>query len=143
VIEIAFAQRERFLDAQSRSPHDHDQSAKAPTVPIVSRGAHNGDDLLHLGRVGRVAQTLISGRVAGAEFRHRRRRPTSPGMVEQKLGHDPSSGSWNAPDYQPTRRAADPSPTDRCYRFRHRAAVKVDPRRVSRLPLRDSPGRIR
>ena len=44
-----------LLDAQPGSPHDHDPSANAPAVPIVARGAHDGDDLPHLGRVGRVA----------------------------------------------------------------------------------------
>jgi hypothetical protein len=53
-----------------------------------------------LRRVGRVAQTLVTGSVAGVESRHRRRRSTSTGTIEQKLGHDPSSGSWNEPDYR-------------------------------------------
>jgi hypothetical protein len=50
--------------------------------------------------VGRVAQTRVSWCVAGVESRRRRRRSTSTGAVEQKLGHDPSSGSWNEPDYR-------------------------------------------
>ena len=51
---------------------------------------------------------------------------TPDGTIEQKLGHDPSSGSWNEPDYrgQSTRRRPARPPR---YRFRHRAAVKADP----------------
>jgi hypothetical protein len=87
VIEIALGQSESLLDTEPGSPHDHDQCAQAPTVPIVARAAHDCDDLLDLGRVGRVAQTLVSRRVAGLESRQRRRRSTSTGAVEQKLGH--------------------------------------------------------
>jgi hypothetical protein len=63
-------------------------------------GAHDGDDLFDLRRIGRVAQTLVAGSVAGMESRQRRRRPTSPSTIKQKVGHDPSSSSWNEPDYR-------------------------------------------
>jgi hypothetical protein len=43
---------------------------------------------------------LFGWSVAGVESRHRRRRSPSTGTVEQKLGHDPSSRSWNVPDYR-------------------------------------------
>jgi hypothetical protein len=45
------------------------------------------------------------------ESRHRRRRSTSTRTIQQTLGHDPSSGSWNEPDFrrQPTR--SRPAPT--------------------------------
>jgi hypothetical protein len=116
------------------SPHDHNQSPQPTAVRAVPGGAHDGDDLFNLRRIGRVTQTFVAGRVTGMEARHRRRRPTSTGTVEQQLGHDPSSGSWNEPDYPPTRRTADPSPIGPRYRFRQRAAVKHDPRQLSRLP---------
>jgi hypothetical protein len=64
---------------------------------MVAVGAHDSDDLFDLRRIGRVAQTLVAWSVAGVESRHRRRRSTSTGTIEQQLGHDPSSGSWNAP----------------------------------------------
>jgi hypothetical protein len=93
VIEIALGERERLLDAQTRSPHAHDQPAQPAAVRAVAGGAHDGDDLLDLGRVSGVAQTLVSRRVTCVESRQRRRRSTSTGTIEQRLGHDPSSGS--------------------------------------------------
>jgi hypothetical protein len=42
-------------------------------VRTVPCRAHDGDDLLHLGWIGRVAQTLVAWRAAGVEFRHRRK----------------------------------------------------------------------
>jgi hypothetical protein len=66
-------------------------------VRSVAGRAHDGDDLFDLGRIGRIAQTLVAWSVPGVESRQRRRRSTSTGAVEQKLGHDPSSGSWNEP----------------------------------------------
>jgi hypothetical protein len=59
VIEIALGESESLLDAQPGPPHDHNQAAYAPTVPIVAGGAHDGDDLLDLWRVGRVAQARV------------------------------------------------------------------------------------
>jgi hypothetical protein len=56
----------------------------------VAGGAHDGDDLLDLGRIGRIPQSLVVRRTAGVESRHRCRRATSASAVEQQLGHDPS-----------------------------------------------------
>jgi hypothetical protein len=70
----------------------------------VPGGAHDGDDLFDLRRIGRVAQTFVARRVTSVESRHRRRRSTSTGAVEQKLGQDPSSGSWTNPTIDPSRR---------------------------------------
>jgi hypothetical protein len=55
----------------------------------VAGTAHDGDDLFDLGRIGRIAQTLVTRSVTGMESRHRRRRPPSTGTIEQELGHDP------------------------------------------------------
>jgi hypothetical protein len=90
-IEIALAERERLLDTQSGSPHDHDECAQPLAMRAVARGAHHGDDSSTLGRVGGVAQALVSRCVAGVEPRQRRWGSTSTGAVEQQLGHDPSS----------------------------------------------------
>jgi hypothetical protein len=81
------------LDAQPGPPQDHNQSAQPAAVRVVTGGAHNGDDLLHLRWIGRVAQTLVARRSTGMESAHGRRRSTSTGAVEQQLGHDPSLGS--------------------------------------------------
>ena len=106
MIEIALGERERFLDAQAGAPQDHDQPAQAATVRAVAGGAHDGDDLFDLRRIGRVAQALVARRATGVESRQRRGRSTSTGTIELQLGHDPSSGSLNEPDYRraPTRR---------------------------------------
>jgi hypothetical protein len=106
-------------------------------VCSVAGDTHDGDDLFDLRRIGRVAQTLVPWSVTGVESRPRRRRSTSTGTIEQKLGHDPSSGLWNeqglsaSVNARLTRLAAH-------YRFRHRAAVNDHLRRVSRLPRSSS-----
>jgi hypothetical protein len=90
VIEVDFGKRERFLDPQPGTPQDHDQAAQATAVRAVTGGAHDGDDLLDLRRIGRVAQTLVAGRATGVEAWHRRRRSFPASAVDQQLGHDPS-----------------------------------------------------
>jgi hypothetical protein len=81
------------LDAQSRSPQDDDQTAQAAAVRAVTGRPHDGDDLFHLRRIGRISQPLVAWSMASVESRQCRGRSTSTGAVEQKLGHDPSSGS--------------------------------------------------
>jgi hypothetical protein len=93
VIEIDFGERERFLDPQSRTPENHDQTAQAAAVRTVAGGAHDSDDLLNLRRIGRVAQTLVAWWATGVEARHCGRRPLAASSVEQQLGHDPSRDS--------------------------------------------------
>jgi hypothetical protein len=105
VIEIAFVEREGLLDAQTGAPHDHDQPAQTPAVRSVARGTHHRDDLFDLRRIGRIAQTLVAWSMAGVKARQRGRRSTSTGTIEQQLGHDPSSGSLNEPDYRLIRSA--------------------------------------
>jgi hypothetical protein len=61
-------------------------------VRSVARGAHHGDGFFDLRRVRPVAQALVAWCVADVEPRNVARRSTSTGAVEQKLGHDPSSG---------------------------------------------------
>jgi hypothetical protein len=109
VIEIALGKRKCFLDAQPGAPHDHDQAAQAPAVRSLASGTHDRDDLFDLRRIGRVAQTLIAWRVAGVEARQRRRRSTSTGTIEQRLRHDPSSGSLERTRLSAQRRPGAPS----------------------------------
>jgi hypothetical protein len=87
LIEIGLRKVERFLDAQPGSPQDRDQPAQRPAVGVVTGGAHDGDDLPDLGRVGRIAETLVARRSTGMEPGHRRGRSTSTGAVEQPLRH--------------------------------------------------------
>ena len=73
LIEIGLAERERFLDAHSSSPQDHDQTAQSTAVRVVTGRAHDGDDLLDLRRIGRLAQTLVARSLTRVESGHRRR----------------------------------------------------------------------
>jgi hypothetical protein len=56
----------------------------------IPGGAHDGDDLFDLRRIGRVAQTFVAWRATGVESRQRRRRSTPTRTIKQQLGHDPS-----------------------------------------------------
>jgi len=60
-------------------------------VRLVAGGAHDGNDLLDLRRIRRVAQALVAWSMAGVESRHRRGRSTATDTVEQKLGRDPTN----------------------------------------------------
>jgi hypothetical protein len=53
VFELVFGKCERLLDAQAAAPQDDDHRWHAPAVPIVGGVTHDGDDLVHRGRVGR------------------------------------------------------------------------------------------
>jgi hypothetical protein len=71
-----------------RSPARHrndDQGAEAAAVRAVAGGSHDGDDLLDVGWIGRVAQAFVAGSTAGVESRHRRRRSTSTSTIEQQF----------------------------------------------------------
>ena len=61
MVEIALGERECFLDPQARTPHDHDQSAQAPSVRSVTGGTHYRDDFFDLRRIGRIPQPLLPG----------------------------------------------------------------------------------
>ena len=79
-----------------RSPARHRitiSAAQPAAVRVVASGAHDGDDLLHLRRIGRIAKALVARRSTGVKAGHCRRRSTSTSAIEQRLGHDPSSGS--------------------------------------------------
>jgi hypothetical protein len=56
-------------------------------VCCLAGGAHHGDDLFDRWRVGRVANALVARRSTGVESRHRGRRTTASGGIEQRLGH--------------------------------------------------------
>jgi hypothetical protein len=70
-----------------------DDAQERPYRELEPDTARMTDDLFDLGRVGRIAQALAPRRTTVVESRHRRRRSTSTGAIEQQLGHDPSSGS--------------------------------------------------
>jgi hypothetical protein len=72
-VEVGLGESERLVDAQPGTPEDHDQAAQPNPVRVVTGGAHDGDDLLDLGRIGRIPHALVARRTAGVESRHRRR----------------------------------------------------------------------
>jgi hypothetical protein len=56
MVEVAFGEGERFLDPESGSPQDRDQSPEAQAVRSIAGGAHDGHNLFDLRRIGGVAQ---------------------------------------------------------------------------------------
>ena len=87
-VEVAFAERERFLDAQPAAPEHDDQGAQASAVAVGAGLAHHRDDLLHGRRIGWVAQPLVARRTAGVVAGERRRRAATPGGIENSgYGH--------------------------------------------------------
>jgi hypothetical protein len=74
-----------------RAPQHDDQAAQPAAMAPVAGGAHDRDDLLDGRRVGRIAASLVAGRTAGMEPRHRGRRPKTPSSIEQHFAHDSSS----------------------------------------------------
>jgi hypothetical protein len=117
------------------SPQDHDQGAEAAAVRMIAGGAHDGDDLLHLGRIGRLPQSPVARRTSGVESRHRRWRATPAGAVEQQFGLTPPRARGTNPTIRASRCAADQlawrAPR---YRFPHGAAPKAGSRALSRVP---------
>ena len=83
MIEVGFGEGQGLVDAGAGSPQDHDQSAEPAAVRAVAGGAHDGDDLLDLGRVGGVALALVAWRAAGVKPRHRCGRTPPTGAVKQ------------------------------------------------------------
>jgi hypothetical protein len=61
-IEVALAQCECLLDAQSAAPEHDDQRPQPRAVAIVGGLAHHRDDLLHGWRVGGIELPLVAGR---------------------------------------------------------------------------------
>jgi hypothetical protein len=62
-------------------------------VRVVTGGAHEGDDLFHLRRIGRIAQTLVARRSTGMDpgiVADDRRRPARSSSSSDMT---PSSGS--------------------------------------------------
>jgi hypothetical protein len=101
----------------ARRGGDRDRLRRGPTLPgcaarrargprsshagvamrAVAGRPHDGDDLLNLGRIGGIAETLVSRRSTSVEARHGRRRAASTSAVKQHLGRCPSSGLGTRP----------------------------------------------
>jgi hypothetical protein len=67
VVEVRLVERQRFMDAQARSPQHDDQTTQPATMAPVTRRAHDRDDLLHGRRIGRVAVSLVTWRAASVK----------------------------------------------------------------------------
>jgi hypothetical protein len=82
MIEIAFGERQRFLDTQPGAPKDHDHAtqgrpcAPSPAVRVTARISS-----IFGGSAG-IAETLVSRRSAGLEAGHRRGRSAATSAIE-------------------------------------------------------------
>ena len=83
LVEVGFGECERFVKAQTGPPQDHDETAEPLAVRRVAGGAHDGDDLLDLGRVGGVALALVAWRATRVKLGCRRGRTPPTRTVKQ------------------------------------------------------------
>jgi hypothetical protein len=87
-LEVVLSDGERLGDAQPGAPEQHDQGPHSSAVGAVARLAHDGNDLLDAGRVGRVAQPLVTRRPPGEIAGQGDRRATTTGGIQQRRhGH--------------------------------------------------------
>jgi hypothetical protein len=91
-LEVVLGEGERLGDAQPGAPEQHDQRPHAGAMDPVAGLAHDGDDLLDRGRIGRVAQSLVARRASGEVAGQGDRRAAATGGVQQqRCGHGLSS----------------------------------------------------
>jgi hypothetical protein len=113
-VEVALAERERFLDAQPAPPQHDDQRAEPEAVAVVAGMAHHGDDLLDSRRVGGIELPLVARRTSGVVAGHGRERATPTGGIEHcwdDHGISSQSHSVRSPlPYQQSRISRTPSP---------------------------------
>jgi hypothetical protein len=89
-IEVALAERERFVDAQPGAPQHDNERPQAVGVDAGAGVAHDGDDLGDGRRVGGVALALVARQAPGVVARQRRWGARAAGGIEQGLGHKAS-----------------------------------------------------
>nr|WP_249019304.1 hypothetical protein [Conexibacter sp. S30A1] len=82
-VKVCFGERERLADSQAGAPQYDDERTESDPVGIVSRAAHDRDDLLDSRRVRRIAQTLVVRRAALVEAGERGRRQTSASTIQR------------------------------------------------------------
>jgi hypothetical protein len=108
-VEVALGQRERLADPQAGPPEDDHEGAGPQAVRRVARGAHDGDDLFDLRRIGRIPKSLVPRRSTAMEAGHGGGRAASAGCVEKsRIDHRqtvPPDHSCAIPD-RPLRRRA-------------------------------------
>jgi hypothetical protein len=90
-LQVVLGDAERLVDAQPRPPEQHDQGPHAGAVDAVAGLAHDRDDFLDRGRIGRVAQSLVARGAAGEIAGQGHGIATAAGGIEQRHGHEASS----------------------------------------------------
>jgi hypothetical protein len=81
LVEVGLGERKRLVDPNARAPQHNDQTA----VTSVSGLAHDRDDLVDRGRIGRVPAALVRWDPAGMMAGHRRRGSGTAGGVQQLM----------------------------------------------------------
>src|SRR5436305_3380746 len=88
-VKVGLGERERLADPQTGPPEHNDQSPQPDSLRSLAGGPHDRDDLLHRGRVRRIAKPLVSRRPTLMEAGQRGRRAPTAGAIEQRNGlHD-------------------------------------------------------
>ncbi len=92
-VEVALGWGERLADPHSRPPQHNHQPAQANAFRASPGRAHDGDDLLHAWRIGRITQALVPRRTPTVITRQSRRRPATTSSIQQHRLHDSSSSN--------------------------------------------------
>ena len=82
-VEVELIEAQRFLDAQAGASEHDGQPASPRAVQTVAGAAHDGDDLLGAGWVGRAPAALVQRRATGETARHRRWRTWTTQRVQR------------------------------------------------------------
>jgi hypothetical protein len=82
LVDVGLGQCEGFGDPQPAAPQHSDQRPDPEAVPGLAGRAHDEDDLLGAGRIGRVLPAFVVRHSAAQEAGGRRRRATTSGHVE-------------------------------------------------------------
>jgi hypothetical protein len=80
-LEVVLGQGKRLVNAQPGAPEQHDQGSHTGAVDAVAGLAHDRDDLLDRGRIGRVAQPFVARRATGEVAGQGDRRAPAAGGV--------------------------------------------------------------
>jgi len=85
-VKVGLGQGERFAHAKPGAPQHDDHASEPQPVRAVASGAHDRDDLLHLGRVRRLAKAVVAWRPALVRAGERRWRAAASGAIEKYCG---------------------------------------------------------
>jgi hypothetical protein len=85
LVEVGLGEREGLVYPNARAPQHNDQSPHPPAVTAISGLAHDRDDLVDLGRLGRVTATFVRWDPPGVVAEYWRRGPGAAGGVQQLM----------------------------------------------------------